>query len=286
MSGPNTNNRAKTTKLESDRLSADIPRPWLDINLPDQERYDSYLAVARQKCREIIEANDLLEGKGVLGKERNDLIFENEENKFWISELAKLRKESPAEFCVRIAEHTPTGSYAELPDNRTGFKPHRAYLFLVVPSKGTVLEELKNLLGEEAANQLVKDWGSRCDLNQKLEVSKVALFLDSNNKARNRKYAALGDVTTQEEDFAATGNEFASDLAVTLLCARIYRKMKDNVALSEGEQDLYQKLKDGVIRSCSGALALDDIGRLRALNFFLVVSGSNMWASCSSPSRN
>jgi hypothetical protein len=172
---------------------------------------------------------------------------------------------------------TPTGVRADLPDPREGFAPHRAYLFSVAPSRGSVMDELKELLGERAAEQLAKDWGDRCDLNQSFKGGQVSLFLDSNNKARNRDYADRGDKTTQEEDFKATGHQFAGDLAATLLCARIFRKVRDNLSLSEGEQDLYQKLKDGVLRSCSGALAFDDIARLRARSFH-VSWGSNSWA--------
>ncbi|MFN4896572.1 MAG: hypothetical protein ACK5GN_09240 [Pseudomonadota bacterium] len=162
---------------------------------------------------------------------------------------------------------TATGVSADLPDTRQGFAPHHAYLFSVAPSKGTVLDELKTLLGEQAANRLATDWGDRCDLNQNLPETQVALFLDSNNKARNRDYADMSDKTTQEEDFKATGHQFAGDLAATLLCARIFKKAQDGGALSEGEKDLYQKLKDGVLRSCSGALDIDDVGRLRANRF-------------------
>ena len=162
---------------------------------------------------------------------------------------------------------TATGALADLPDTREGFAPHRAYLFSVAPSKGTVLEELKTLLGEQAANRLATDWGGRCDLNQKLPETQVALFLDSNNKARNRNYADRFDKTTQEEDFQATVHQFAADLAATLLCARIFKKAQGSEPLSEGEQDLYQKLKDGVLRSCSGALVIVDDGRLSAFYF-------------------
>lgn len=173
---------------------------------------------------------------------------------------------------------TATGARADLPDSREGFAPHGAYLFSVASSKGTVLAELKTLLGEEAANRLAMDWDGRCDLNQKLPATQVALFLDSNNKARNRDYADRGDKTTQGEDFEATGHQFAGDLAATLLCARIFKKAQGGEPLSEGEQDLYQKLMDGVLRSCSGALdVIDDGGRLRARGF----SGSRVsffWA--------
>ena len=172
---------------------------------------------------------------------------------------------------------TPAGTYVELPDNRKGFKPHRTYLFSVAPSNGTVLEELTTLLGEKAAKQLAADWGDRCSLNQKLEATEVALFLDSNNKARNRDCAPSNAKTTQEEDFTATKHQFAADLAATLLCARIFKKRQDGGSLSVGEQDLYQKLKDGVLRSCSGALGIYDYGRLRA-NDFRAYRHSLFWA--------
>ena len=144
MSGPTRDNTLKTTSLSSDRLSAETDRPWKDTKLSEEDRYKSYLEVATQKCKEIAETHNRLKAAGELGNEIKRLVWENEESKFWISELEKLSKESPAEFCERIS-YTPTGSYAELPDNRLGFKPHRAYLFLVEPSEGTVLEELKSL---------------------------------------------------------------------------------------------------------------------------------------------
>ena len=172
---------------------------------------------------------------------------------------------------------TATGARADLPDSREGFAPHRAYHFTVAASKGTVLDELKTLLGEEAANCLATDWGGRCDLNQKLPETQVALFLDSNNKARNRDYADRGDKTTQGEGFEATGHQFAGDLAATLLCARIFKKAQGSEPLSEGEQNLYQKLMDGVLRSCSGALGINAYGRLRA-NDFRAYRHSLFWA--------
>ncbi len=169
-----------------------------------------------------------------------------------------------------------TGVRADLPDPREGFAPHRAYHFTVAVSKGTVLHELKTLLGELAASRLATDWGHRCDLNQKLPETQVALFLDSNNKARHLGFADRGDKTTQKEDFQATGHQFAGDLAATLLCARIVKKVLDGERLSEGEQHLYQKLGHGFLRSCSGALALRHTG-LREKGF-AADRGSDRWA--------
>jgi len=168
------------------------------------------------------------------------------------------------------------GVLVEYKDSRPGVIPHRAYVFRVEPSKGTVYEEIKELLGQKEADQLVKDWGDRRNLHQKLEVAMdVAIFLDSNNKTRG----------TQGKDFTNTGTSFSDDLAQTLLSARKLRKARDGEQLSEAEKDLKQKLKNGFIRSCSGALGIDDLGRLRA-SYFFGRSDPRGWASCSSPSRN
>jgi hypothetical protein len=189
-----------------------------------------------------------------------------------------LNEEFPVNVKAALPEPTPTGTYAELPDSREGFGPHRAYLFSVAPSNGTVMDELKELLGEQAAQQLADEWGDKCDLNRRFEGGQVSLFLDSNNKARNRQFAETGAKTTQEEDFQATQHGFADDLAATLICARIYKKVMDKVPLSDGEQELYQKLMEGVLRSCSGALDIGDYGRLRANYFFVDGRFSISWA--------
>ena len=172
---------------------------------------------------------------------------------------------------------TPEGVYVELKDSREGFDPHKAYLFLVEKSQGTVRQELEALLGKEDTDLLAKDWDIRCNLDLSLDATQVALFLDSNKKARNRDYAQPGDKTTQEEDFTATVYEFSSDLAATLLCARKLAKYRTGTPLSDAEQDLKSKLAQGVIRSCSGALVVLDDGRLRA-DRFLGYRGSDRWA--------
>jgi|GEM_PF-2652294 len=172
-----------------------------------------------------------------------------------------------------LSRATPEGVLVQYEDSRPGVAPHRAYVFRVEPSKGTVYEEIKELLGKEEADQLVQDWYGRCDLNQKLEVAiDVAIFLDSNNKHRK----------TQEDDFKAAGTSFSDDLALTLLSARKLRKARDGEQLSEAEKDLKQK-QEGVIRSCSGALGIDAYGRLRAYIFFFGLSLPAGWASCSAP---
>jgi hypothetical protein len=180
--------------------------------------------------------------------------------------LAIANEEYPANVKSALPAPTPTGSYAELPDNREDFEPHSAYLFLVAPSTGSVMDELKELLGQEAAEQLAGSWGRNCDLNQRFEGVQVALFLNSDSKARSRDYAGTDDKTTQAEDFQATGHDFADDLAATLLCARTVSKLQQSVRLSDGERALYEKLRDEALSFRSGALCVDD-GRLRAIEF-------------------
>lgn len=191
---------------------------------------------------------------------------------------AIINEDHLANFKSDLAAPPPTGTSAELPDSRKDFGPHKAYLFSVAPSKGPVMDELKELLGEKAAKLLAQDWGDRCDLNECFKGGQVALFLDSNNKARSRQYAESGDKTTQADDFQATRHECAGDLATTLLCARICKKVRDKAPLSDGEQQLYQKLKDGVLRSFSGALGIIVSGRLRASVLFYDSRDSSGWA--------
>lgn len=181
-----------------------------------------------------------------------------------------------------LAAATIQGAYVRLPDNRTGFRAHPAYLFLVEASKGTVLEELKGLLREKVLDRMVNDVADTADLNQPLMDTQVALFLDSNGKARDWRRGSTFAKTTQEEDLAASGYTFASDLAAILLCARICRKAflaagryrsrlrfydypryqeeryKTALShLSKGEQKLYAQLVYGrVVRSCSRAVGL------------------------------
>lgn len=101
--------------------------------------------------------------------------------------------------------------------------------------------------------------------------------VDPSYRPRNRDSADGDDHTTQEEDFQATEQQFAADLAATLLCARIVKKVQDRERLSTGEEELYQRLTAGVLRSCSGTLVIDLDGRLRALHFS-DKGFSNAWA--------
>jgi hypothetical protein len=198
------------------------------------------------------------------------------------------------------------GLSAELPDSRdsnlqqgqTPYGPHKVYRFFVPAGKGTVDSQVRGLLKKDEVSYLT----SQFKLNSRLKGgSELVHFKDSNNKARNRDYAGPGAKTTQEEDFQATGNTFADDRVAVLFCARLVYKARGlgldlaerpghwessqaNIfnQLSEGEREILKPLRVGLIRTCSGALDLDDDGRLRALDFF-DISGPYGWASCSAP---
>ncbi len=157
---------------------------------------------------------------------------------------------------------------------------------------------LQGLLGAEDSVTLMRDWGSRIDFDQMAPSQNEAiLFNDSNSKARNREYAASDATTTQEEDLKAAGlGGFADDLQATIVCAALVRKAKDAglilsepadswrkdqsevvKKLSDQELDLLTKLRNGVVRTLSGALIVLDDGRLRALDFSAHAHSRN-WA--------
>ena len=175
-------------------------------------------------------------------------------------------------------------------DDRQGFKPHQGIDFtasLKLPCGARDL--LVAHLGKAGADLLISDWSGRVSFDNTVMVPKTnqaVLFVDSNNKARNRKYAESGAKTTQEEDFRAAGLEFADDLQATIICATLVGKAKhigldiskeasswkEKQAaavnqLSEAEFELLSKLRDGEVRSRSGALRVDVTGRLRASGF-------------------
>ena len=167
---------------------------------------------------------------------------------------------------VERVSATLTSTKREYKDNRPGFSDHPAVDFHVTLSRPeSAREVLKALLGDDA-DVLISDWGDRLNLDQVAPVtSTVTLFLDSNNKARNRDYANRGDKTTQEEDFKSAGLAFGNDLQATIICAALVNKAKGSDKLSAGETDLLSKLRPGgVVRVSSGSLAVWADGRLRS----------------------
>lgn len=143
--------------------------------------------------------------------------------------------------------------------------------------------QVRGLLNDEEVSSLA----SQFKLNSRLKgASELVHFRDSKNKARNRDYAELGDKTTQEEDFKATGHTFADDRVAVLFCARLVNKARrlgldldkrpahwestqSDIfnKLSEGEREILKELREGVIRTYSSALGIDNSGRLRAYVF-------------------
>jgi hypothetical protein len=154
----------------------------------------------------------------------------------------------------RLPDPNPLGVYVELADSRPQFPLHKAYLFSVRPTVGTVLDELGTWLRPKEIEELVRSSSFQCDLKQPLDEVQVAFFIDSDDKPRNRRYADPAAPTTQEEDLAAIRYKFSDDLAAILLCARIVGKERLNIPLFPGEAHLKKALERGEVRCSSGSL--------------------------------
>ena len=156
----------------------------------------------------------------------------------------------------------------EYPDSRPGVAAHPAVRFDLQLSPGeSEAAFLAAELGPEDATQLISDWVVRgVDLEGNVpEHNSAVLFQDSNNKARNRDSAPRGAKTTQQEDLEGAGLKFfADDREMTNICAKVVGKARRGESLSAEEQDLYRKLRCGVVSCCSGALYVGGNGRLRA----------------------
>ena len=178
-------------------------------------------------------------------------------------------------------------------DNRRGFAPHPAIDFTVKEDREISRADLLiDLLGEDAA-VLMSDWGNRIDFTKNASgSSKVALFIDSNYKARNEDYAEEGAITTQDEDLRRSDLDFADDWEATKICAAVLKKAKNAGLdlstdasswkndqseavgkLDDTDLDLLAKLRDGSVRSRSGGLTCVDYGRLRAYGFHGISHG-------------
>jgi hypothetical protein len=168
------------------------------------------------------------------------------------------------------------------PGNRPGIAAHPAIRFdLQLPPGQSIAAFLREQLARRGAKQLIEDWAARgvnlnCDAPSR---NRAILFLDSNNKARNREYAAPDANTTQEEDLKGAGLAgFADDIQATLISAALVRKARDpGCAPSASESALLTKLRDGIIRTRYGALLINGAGRLRA-NYLRTGSNPGRWA--------
>ena len=223
-----------------------------------------------------------------------------------VEQIKELSASARGKLKITLLAVLSAGLSAELPDSRDGnrqtgqtpYGPHKVYRFFVPAGKGTVVSQVRGLLTDEEVSSLT----SRFNLNSCLKgTSELVHFRDSNYKARNRDFAAAGAKTTQEEDFKATGHTFADDRVAVLFCARLVNKARglgldldkepdhwessqsDKFnQLSEAEREILKQLRVGVIRTCSGALDIDDNGRLRA-NYFGDISNPYVRAFGSPP---
>lgn len=131
------------------------------------------------------------------------------------------------------------------------------------PAGRDVQEVLSELLGPEDSKQLIAAWGG---MNVQIcgpvpEMSVAVFFPNSNGKDRK----------TQKADFKRAGLVmFADDVEMTLVCAALVQKARDagidlirwqgTDTLSNEELVLLSKLRDGAIRTRSGALFLNPDG--------------------------
>ena len=167
---------------------------------------------------------------------------------------------------------------------------HGAIRFeLRLPAGRDVREVLSELLGAEDAEKLIADWAAeRVTISGLVPETSVAVFFpNSNSKTREN----------QEADFKRAGLAgFADDVEATLVCAALVQKARDagidlrqcgsewqaTDKLSNQELDLLTKLRDGLVRTSSGALGVDDNGRLRA-NYYCDYGYPYYWAAGAAP---
>ena len=83
---------------EGDVVSPEGQRPWEDRTLSPQDRYESYLTVAREHVSRIVAAS---KRDGITEEERTELRL-SPDTQFWKGELEQLRRETPEGFCSRI----------------------------------------------------------------------------------------------------------------------------------------------------------------------------------------
>jgi hypothetical protein len=93
---PKGHEKHQMVEGSSERMEA--PRPWEDITLSAQKRYDSYKEVAEQKARDIVDA---MSRPGITTEEQTAIRL-NPESQFWYQELKQLRAETAEQFCERL----------------------------------------------------------------------------------------------------------------------------------------------------------------------------------------
>jgi hypothetical protein len=150
------------------------------------------------------------------------------------------------------------GVSLEIQDSRAGVGPHRACLFVVPASKGTVHEELEGMFGAAVVKQLSKDLEGRCSLNQPSEETVVALFLDSDGKPLHKDEQDPRVKVSQQDELYWAGCEPTGSPAAALLVGRILNKLSGRNILSPAEQELWQRINDDLGVNCAGGFIFVD----------------------------
>jgi hypothetical protein len=143
------------------------------------------------------------------------------------------------------------GIFVEIPDRRADAEPHRAYLFVVPASTGTVKEELQGTFGAAAVEQLGKDLEGRCSLDQPSEQTLVALFLDSDQIPLHKDEQDPSVKVSQRDKLYWAGYEPTSSPTAALLIGRIMRKLSERNILSPAQQELWQRINDDLGVNCA-----------------------------------
>lgn len=98
MANTETKPVARVGMSKGEVVSPEGQRPWDDRTLSPQDRYESYLTVAREHGSRIVAAS---KRDGITEDERTALRL-SPDTQFWKGELEQLRKETPEGFCSRI----------------------------------------------------------------------------------------------------------------------------------------------------------------------------------------
>ncbi len=171
-------------------------------------------------------------------------------------------------------------------DPRRVVGPHDAFVFSAREGRTISLDRfLEDNLGQKNAAELQRALAEVVRFNEDVAATtQVALFVDSNHKARTPLGRTGSEMTSQEEDLAAAGMRFADGKSALVICALVVKKAKDlgldfsipsNMwrecqpdvfgKLEEGEFELLRILKSGYVRFDGGCsvLHVDESGCLQ-----------------------
>jgi hypothetical protein len=96
--GSKPHSTEKTSQDSQGGLTNAAARPWEEVTLSPQQRYDSYRELVEEKCRRIV----LAMSRPEITTEEKTAIRLDIDTQFWHGQLEQLRNENPQEFCERV----------------------------------------------------------------------------------------------------------------------------------------------------------------------------------------